>query len=222
MLLNRIFVGFRRLPESPNNSRRASRFVSKRPVLPSLHCLVGFASCSPTTFSEGYLMTRTTRHDPPKKQFWLDHLQRWRLSQLSARQYCIQQRFSLQSLYQWRKRLAQPQPQHTLTFIDITPTPHSPQPPHVELLLPNHRRILIPSGFDPYALKQLLSILEQQPCKRSHRHHATSSALSPSTSAKPIGTIEAWQAAQNVDLDRVMRSRPSGSFNGLLCRQFAE
>jgi hypothetical protein len=54
-------------------------------------------------------------------------------------------------------------------FLAVTVLPDPAPPvtvfqPHLELVLPNGRRIAIPSGFDAQTLRRLIPIVEEQPC----------------------------------------------------------
>jgi hypothetical protein len=109
---------------------------------------------------------------------WKALLNDFRRSGLTQAEFCRRRHISLHS---FRKHLYQPQPSQTASsddrpaaaadhhFLPVTilpdPTPSIPaSPPHLELILPNGRRIAVAPGFDPLTLRRLIAALEGPPC----------------------------------------------------------
>ena len=108
---------------------------------------------------------------------WKALLNDFRRSGLTQAEFCRRRQISLHS---FRKHLYQPRPSQTASsdhrpaaadqhFVPVTilpdPTPASTDPPaHLELILPNGRRIAVAVGFDPQALRRLLAVVEGPPC----------------------------------------------------------
>jgi len=78
-----------------------------------------------------------------KVELWRSRMQRFRASGLSVTRFCEQERVSLPSFYQWRKRLADGA-ENTAppTFLPVRVT----QSPAVEIRLPSGARISVPPG----------------------------------------------------------------------------
>ncbi len=109
---------------------------------------------------------------------WKALLNDFRRSGLTQAEFCRRRQISLHS---FRKHLYQPQPPQTASSDDrpaapadqpvlpVTilpePTPSITGPPaHLELILPNGRRIAVAPGFDPQTLRRLIATVEGTPC----------------------------------------------------------
>ena len=109
---------------------------------------------------------------------WKALLNDFRRSGLTQAEFCRRRQVSLHS---FRKHLYPPRPAQTVSsdhrppaaadhhFLPVTilsdPTPASTDPPsHLELILPNGRRIAVAAGFDPQTLRRLIAVVEGTPC----------------------------------------------------------
>jgi hypothetical protein len=108
---------------------------------------------------------------------WKALLNDFRRSGLTHAEFCRRRHISLHS---FRKHLYQPRTSQTASrddrpaaadhhFLPVTilpdPTPSIPaSPPHLELVLPNGRRIVVAPGFDPQTLRRLIAAVEGPPC----------------------------------------------------------
>ena len=109
---------------------------------------------------------------------WNALLNDFRRSGLTQAEFCRRRQISLHS---FRKHLYQPQPSRATfgeersataadhPFLPVTilpdPSPPSTDPPsHLELILPNGRRITVAPGFDPQTLRRLIAAVEGPPC----------------------------------------------------------
>jgi hypothetical protein len=109
---------------------------------------------------------------------WKSLLHEFRRSGLTQAEFCRRRQISLHS---FRKHLYPPRPSQTASsddrpgattdhhFLPVTILPDSipaitASPPHLELILPNGRRVAVAPGFDPLTLRQLIAILEGSPC----------------------------------------------------------
>ena len=109
---------------------------------------------------------------------WNALLNDFRRSGLTQAEFCRRRQISLHS---FRKHLYQPRPSQNASrddrpaapadhhFLPVTvladPTPPSTDSPsHLELILPNGRRIAVAPGFDPLTLRRLIAAVENPPC----------------------------------------------------------
>ena len=109
---------------------------------------------------------------------WKALLNDFRRSGLTQAEFCHRRQISLHS---FRKHLYQPRASQTAPsddrpaatadhhFLPVTILP-DPTPPstdsssHLELILPNGRRIAVAPGFDPLTLRRLIAAVEGPPC----------------------------------------------------------
>jgi hypothetical protein len=109
---------------------------------------------------------------------WKGLLNDFRRSGLTQAEFCRRRQISLHS---FRKHLYQPQPSRTGSSEDrpATPADHhflpvtilpDPTPAgtdsssHLELILPNGRRIAVAAGFDPRTLRRFIAVVEGSSC----------------------------------------------------------
>src|SRR3954453_11031579 len=108
--------------------------------------------------------------DPRKEQHWRQLLERWQQSGLTVRTFCQRHRLSEPTFYAWRRTLAQrpspgPRDDEPLTFVPLTVRHETlPAAPALEFILGDGRLLRIPQGFDPAALRPLLTALEDPSC----------------------------------------------------------
>jgi hypothetical protein len=117
-------------------------------------------------------MSKGQPRDPRKEQFWRDHLKRWHASALTIRDYCARHHLAEASFYAWRRTLAQrgldtqaKAVESTVTFVPVQVQPDLPVAAAVlELVLTNGRLLRIPPGIDLGQVRDLLAVLEAEPC----------------------------------------------------------
>ncbi len=122
--------------------------------------------------------------DPVKERRWLDLVQRWRLSRLSARAFCERQQLSEANFYAWRRVLRQrglidqddapvTRPMSLPAFVKVSVSPGAAANGNVpsassvsaiDLVLPQGRLLRVRPGFDPDSLRQLVRLLEETSC----------------------------------------------------------
>jgi hypothetical protein len=108
--------------------------------------------------------------DPGKEQHWRHLIDQWQSSGLSVRAFCLRQRLAIPSFYAWRRTLRQRDGSACPVTPPVTFLPvhvrhdDCDAPPPLELVLANGRRLRIPPGFDPNALRALLAVLEGPSC----------------------------------------------------------
>jgi hypothetical protein len=92
-----------------------------------------------------------------RETWWRDAIRRQKLSGLSIAQFCRKEGIAQASFYNWRKKLAD---HESSPFLEIRlPTLNHAKP--CEIVLP-HCRVVVPPGFDPDSLRQLLLVLRQE------------------------------------------------------------
>src|SRR5262245_58971383 len=116
--------------------------------------------------------------DAAKEQFWRQLLAEWQDSGQSVTAFCQHRQLQVQSFFRWRKLLAQrdlPADSAQTTAAALAAAPafvpvrfrHRPSdagPLPFEVVLAGGRLLRVGAAFDPAALRQLLDVLEQQPC----------------------------------------------------------
>ena len=104
-----------------------------------------------------------------KRQFWFQHIEAWRKSQMAQAEYARQHNLSIKSSGYYRRRYFREQQAQTeatrptlLPVSVVTDEAVKPEPsaPGITLTSPGGCRIELAAGFDPAALKQVLNILE--------------------------------------------------------------
>lgn len=109
---------------------------------------------------------------------WHVTLTDFRRSGLTHAEFCRRRGISIHSFRKHLYRNTSPKPDHTdlpalarveTPFVPVTILPgpdstplHSHQ--HLELILPNGRRIAVPPGFDPATLRLLIVVAEDRLC----------------------------------------------------------
>ena len=127
-----------------------------------------------------------------KESFWLNHVRRWQLAQLSVRAFCQTNRLREPSFYHWRRLLRQrgllaeakflssPRRGHRAGAQAAFSTPTVPaflpvriEQPSVqrettvsafEVILAGGRVLRVPVDFDAAALRRLIATLEDPSC----------------------------------------------------------
>jgi hypothetical protein len=103
--------------------------------------------------------------DEQKERQWRRWIGEWQASGLSVRTFCQRRGLTVSSFYAWR-RVLQRRDAERATFVpvqvvaDAVPT----QTSALEVVLTDGRMVRVPRGFDAATLRQLLAVLEGQPC----------------------------------------------------------
>lgn len=103
--------------------------------------------------------------DERKERYWRQHIRDWQSSGLSIRSFCARRGPSQPSFYAWRREPLCRDSDQPL-FVPIRPLIEDPPVADVhglEVLLARGRRIRVAPGFDKATLRQLLSVLEEEP-----------------------------------------------------------
>ena len=109
---------------------------------------------------------RVTRRRADREQFWRDLIWRQQQSGQSVQAFCDSQGVLSPSFYSWRKRLNESNGGPTAQFVpvqverELAPV----TPGRIEVRLTNGTCVRVEPGFDPQALRDVLAVLEPQPC----------------------------------------------------------
>lgn len=111
------------------------------------------------------------RLDAGKQTRWLGLMQQWQQSQLTIREFCQRQHISEASFFSWRRVLRQRgllgepvTPATTPPFIKLAVPQNTARDATVEVVLTKRRRLRVRPGFDADLLRQLVRLLEEEPC----------------------------------------------------------
>lgn len=125
-------------------------------------------------------MARRGERDRGRERFWRRMIRQWRRSGRSARAFCAEHRLSEPSFYSWRRVLAQrdheaapvrakserdsaePASKEESVFVPLRVIDASAAA--FEVVLEGGRVVRVTRGFDADTLRQLLAVLEEQPC----------------------------------------------------------
>jgi len=107
------------------------------------------------------------RNPGQRARVWRDVIRRQKISGLSIAHFCRQEGLAQASFYNWRKKLAAENPgppQNPSPFLELQ-LPRLTNSTPCEIVLPGCR-VVVPPGFDPDCLRQLLEVLgqEEEPC----------------------------------------------------------
>jgi len=109
---------------------------------------------------------RATRRRADREQFWRDLIQRQQQSGQSIREFCDSEGVSQPSFFSWRKRLRAQngQPQSRFLPVQIEMPGSLTSAGRIEIVLDGGKQVRVEPGFDRQALRDVLAVLEQQPC----------------------------------------------------------
>lgn len=109
---------------------------------------------------------RPTRSRAATRAAWVDRLQRFAVSGLSAAQFCAQEGVSLPSFYSWKRRLGRESldPGMEGSGPRLLPVRLHDPCSGIELLLPTGVVLRVAAGADEHTLRCLLSLLGVPPC----------------------------------------------------------
>jgi len=103
------------------------------------------------------------RNPGQRARVWREVIRRQKISGLSIAQFCRQEGLAQPSFYNWRKKLAAESPgpsQNPSPFLELQ-LPRLTNSTPCEIVLPRCR-VVVPPGFDPDCLRQLLDVLGQE------------------------------------------------------------
>jgi transposase len=102
--------------------------------------------------------------DERKEQQWQRWIALWQSSGLSVAAFCARHGLASASFYAWRRtlqrRAAQPVP---LLPVQLVPEQTLPASLPLEVVLADGRLVRVPVGFDAATLRQLLTLLQEEP-----------------------------------------------------------
>src|SRR5579864_6337842 len=103
--------------------------------------------------------------DERKERHWRRWIEQWRASGLSVRAFCARHGLAQASFYAWRRVLERRAAEQVVfapvqVVADALPT----QTSALEVVLADGRVVRVAPGFDAATLRQLLAVLEGQPC----------------------------------------------------------
>ena len=121
------------------------------------------------------------QRDPAKERHWRRMVRRWVKSGLSVREFCDYEGLSEQSLYAWRRKLADCDAETRLNEVqtpgEVTTSDQflpvrvvaddsvgGGTSSHIEMQLPSGVRLRVPAGIFRQTLTDVLAALETQPC----------------------------------------------------------
>ena len=109
---------------------------------------------------------RARRRRADREQFWRDLIGRQQRSGQSIREFCDSEGVSQPSFFSWRKRLRLHCGQAGSRFLPVQiEMPRSlTSGGRIEIVLDGGQRVRVEPGFDAQALRDVLAVLEQQPC----------------------------------------------------------
>ena len=110
-------------------------------------------------------MSSESKHTK-KKNFWREHSDAWKASELTQVAYCAQQGISYQSFTYQHKRMAMKSQQSRIGFVEAKPETIAlnNQTAGLQLMLPNGIRIGITNEVNPVLLKTVLTIAGGMSC----------------------------------------------------------
>jgi transposase-like protein len=104
------------------------------------------------------------------RERWRQIVERQQDSGLSVAEFCRRRGVAAPSLFAWKRRLgAEAPPEARPTFVAVRPeaeptlTPGGVDPAAAIELHVGARRLILPRGFDPATLRQVLAVLEDRP-----------------------------------------------------------
>jgi hypothetical protein len=110
-------------------------------------------------------MAHGRARDQRKERQWQRWIDEWRTSGLSIRAFCARHGLTTANFYNWRRILERRAAEQVMfapvqVVDDALPTHNSA----LEVILSDGRAVRVAPGFDAATLRQLLAVLEGQPC----------------------------------------------------------
>jgi hypothetical protein len=103
--------------------------------------------------------------DERKERQWRRWISQWQTSGLSVRDFCARHDLATASFYHWRRVLKRRAEEEVLFApVQVVADTASAQTSALEVVLADGRVVRVAPGFDAATLRQLLAVLEGQPC----------------------------------------------------------
>jgi hypothetical protein len=114
--------------------------------------------------------------DPKKESYWREHLSYQTQSGLTVRAFCEREDLKETAFYFWRREIRRRDRDATgrrtpaMAFVEVHAAPMPAAVAAVEhefpleLVFPDHRRLLIRGGCDAALLARVVAVLEGRPC----------------------------------------------------------
>ncbi len=93
------------------------------------------------------------------RRFYQKHLERWRQSQLSQKEYCRQNEIIQHRFTYWKKRLSDEKSVPTFVPVPLVHNIPASSSSRIDLVITGGFKIQVGPGFDPATLKQLIHTL---------------------------------------------------------------
>ncbi len=104
-----------------------------------------------------------------KKDFWFKHIENWRTSGLTQKEYCQQEKLSPYSFTSWRTIFLKPKNDkpskpEAVTFLPAKANPKrsaeiEASPAGISVILPNQIKLLLPPALPKHELLSFLRVL---------------------------------------------------------------
>jgi transposase-like protein len=111
-------------------------------------------------------MGQTAKRRGERGRFWKRLIREQRDSGASIKAFCRSQGVSEPSFFAWRKKLAltnRAEAHDDFVAVRVTPEPVS-RSGQIEIVLERGRSVRVEPGFDRRVLRDVLAVLEEQPC----------------------------------------------------------
>jgi hypothetical protein len=103
--------------------------------------------------------------DERKERQWRRWISQWQTSGLSVRDFCARHGLAIAGFYHWRRMLERRADEEVLFApVQVVADTASAQTSDLEVVLADGRVVRVAPGFDAATLRQLLAVLEGQPC----------------------------------------------------------
>ena len=110
-------------------------------------------------------MAHGKARDERKARQWHRRIEQWRSSGLSVRAFCARHGLTTASFYNWRRVLERrAADQVVFAPVQVVADAFPTQTSALEVVLTDGRVVRVTPGFDAATLRQLLAVLEGQPC----------------------------------------------------------
>jgi len=110
-------------------------------------------------------MAHGKARDERKARQWQRWIDQWRTSGLSVRTFCARHGLTTANFYNWRRVLKRRAAEHAVFApVQVVPDTVLTHISALEVVLTDGRVVRVTPGFDAATLRQLLAVLEGQPC----------------------------------------------------------
>jgi hypothetical protein len=103
--------------------------------------------------------------DERKEQQWRRRIAEWRGSALRVRAFCARPGLATPSFYAWRRLIGERDAERS-AFVPVRVVPDglAARAGTLEIVLPGDRIVRVTPGFNAATLRQMLAVLEEEPC----------------------------------------------------------